>query len=429
MTAPPPPRVRLDAGGVALALPMQNGARDIRAVATGLLLLAAAVFVGTSFYEDAHPAVGYVRAFAEAAMVGGLADWFAVTALFRHPLGLPIPHTAIVPRNKDRIGDTLAVFIKQNFLLPRLIARKMQHVDVAGALGRFLSQPSGDAGRMRGGASRMIADALASLDPARLGGMLKGAVADRIRAMDVAPLLGQALAAAMVDGRHRPVLDAAVKWLAKLLEDNEATIRQVVRDNSNTWIRVAALDTVIADRIIAGLQKLTAAMAEDPDHPFRGQIEARLARLADELQHDPAMQARVAQIRDEMLANQAVTRWLDGLWEQARGALLKAARNPDALMAGRLGDALKDIGAMLTDDPRMRTSINRFARRAAIGAVDGYGDNALRLISDTVRSWDASTVTERLEGAVGRDLQYIRINGTLVGGLVGVVIHAVDVLL
>ena len=275
----------------------------------------------------------------------------------------------------------------------------------------------------------MIADALASLDPARLGGMLKGAVADRIRAMDVAPLLGQALAAAMVDGRHRPVLDAAVKWLAKLLEDNEATIRQVVRDNSNTWIRVAALDTVIADRIIAGLQKLTAAMAEDPDHPFRGQIEARLARLADELQHDPAMQARVAQIRDEMLANQAVTRWLDGLWEQARGALLKAARNPDALMAGRLGDALKDIGAMLTDDPRMRTSINRFARRAAIGAVDSYGDNALRLISDTVRSWDASTVTERLEGAVGRDLQYIRINGTLVGGLVGVVIHAVDVLL
>lgn len=429
MTAPPPPRVRLDAGGVALAMPTQNGAHDIRAVATGLLLLAAAVFIGTSFYEDAHPAVGYVRAFAEAAMVGGLADWFAVTALFRHPFGLPIPHTAIVPRNKDRIGDTLAVFIKQNFLLPRLIARKMQHVDVAGALGRFLSQPSGDAGRMRGGASRMIADALASLDPARLGGMLRGAVADRIRAMDVAPLLGQALAAAMVDGRHRPVLDAAVKWLAKLLEDNEATIRQVVRDNSNTWIRVAALDTVIADRIIAGLQKLTAAMAEDPDHPFRGQIEARLARLADELQHDPAMQARVAQIRDEMLANQAVTRWLDGLWEQARGALLKAARNPDALMAGRLGDALKDIGAMLTDDPRMRTSINRFARRAAIGAVDSYGENALRLISDTVRSWDASTVTERLEGAVGRDLQYIRINGTLVGGLVGVVIHAVDVLL
>ena len=429
MTAPPPPRVRLDAGGVALAMPTQNGAHDIRAVATGLLLLAAAVFIGTSFYEDAHPAVGYVRAFAEAAMVGGLADWFAVTALFRHPFGLPIPHTAIVPRNKDRIGDTLAVFIKQNFLLPRLIARKMQHVDVAGALGRFLSQPSGDAGRMRGGASRMIADALASLDPARLGGMLRGAVADRIRAMDVAPLLGQALAAAMVDGRHRPVLDAAVKWLAKLLEDNEATIRQVVRDNSNTWIRVAALDTVIADRIIAGLQKLTAAMAEDPDHPFRGQIEARLARLADELQHDPAMQARVAQIRDEMLANQAVTRWLDGLWEQARGALLKAARNPDALMAGRLGDALKDIGAMLTDDPRMRTSINRFARRAAIGAVDSYGENALRLISDTVRSWVASTVTERLEGAVGRDLQYIRINGTLVGGLVGVTLHVIDVLI
>ncbi len=429
MNAPRPPRLRLDSSGMALALPTQNGARDIRTIATGLLLVAATIFVGTSFYADAHPAVGYLRAFAEAAMVGGLADWFAVTALFRHPLGLPIPHTAIVPRNKDRIGDTLAVFIKQNFLLPRLIARKMRHIDVAGAMGRFLAQPSGEAGRMRSGASRMIADALASLDPARLGGMLKGAVADRIRAMDVAPLLGQALSAAMVDGRHRPVLDAAVKWLAKLLEENEATIRQTVRDNSNTWIRVATLDTVIADRIIAGLRKLTAAMAEDPNHPFRAQIEERLARLAHELQHDPAMQARVAAIRDEMLANQAVTRWLDGLWEQARGALLNAARNPDALMAGRLGEALKDIGAMLTDDPRMRTTINRFARRAAIGGVEAYGDNALRLISDTVRSWDAGTVTERLEGAVGRDLQYIRINGTLVGGLVGVLIHAVDVML
>ncbi len=408
---------------------LNNGGRDIKRIATGMLVVMAAIFITARLNEHIHPAIGFIRAFAEAAMVGGLADWFAVTALFRYPLGIPIPHTAIVPNNKDRIGDTLAVFLKQNFLIPRLIARKMRTLDVAGIIGRFLAEPGGGEGRMRIGASRMIADALGALDQDRLGGMVKSALADRLRELDLAPLLGQVLTAAMADGRHQPLLDGLVKWSAGALADNEQLIHEMVHDNSGALLRMTGIDEAIANRIVAGLAKLIGEIAEQGEHPLRVRAEEGLAKLAHDLQHDPEMQARVARVRDEILDNVAIKRWLDGLWEQGRTALLKAARNPDTMLAGRIGELMKQLGQMLTEDARLKRMINRFARRAVVGGIDNYGDNALRLVSDTVRSWDAGTITERLENTVGRDLQYIRINGTLVGGLVGLVIHTVSVAL
>ncbi len=421
-----PAPIIVDRGGVGLA----SGGHDIRRIATGLLVFMAALFFATHWaaarWPETATAMGFVRAFAEAAMVGGLADWFAVTALFRHPLGLPIPHTAIVPRNKDRIGDTLAVFIRQNFLIPRIIARRMRSLDIAGVAGRFLTDPSVSPGRMRLGASRLIADMVGSLDQDRLGGMVKGALADQIRKLDIAPLLGQALTAAMADGRHQPLLDGFVTWGSKALDDNAHLIKQMVHERANSILRFTGLDENIANAIISGLHKMLAEMAGNDDHPMRLRVEDGLEKLAHDLQHDPLMQTRVASVRDELLENVAVKRWLDGLWEQGRTALLKAARDPDTALAGRLGDALRQAGAMLAEDARMKRTINRFARRAIVGATDSYGDAAVRLISDTVRSWDADTVTERLESAVGRDLQYIRINGTLVGGLVGLAIHAVE---
>jgi uncharacterized membrane-anchored protein YjiN (DUF445 family) len=422
-----PAPIIIDRGGVGLA----HGGHDISRVATGLLVAMAALFFVTHWAAARWPehaaGLAAVRAFAEAAMVGGLADWFAVTALFRHPLGLPIPHTAIVPRNKDRIGDTLALFIRQNFLIPRIIARRLRGLDIAGVAGRFLTDPSVSPGRMRRGASRLIADMVGSLDQDRLGGMVKSALAEQIRKLDIAPLLGQTLVAAMADGRHQPLLDGLVAWGSKALDDNDHLIKQMVHERANSIVRLTGLDETIANSIIKGLHKLLAEMAGDDDHPMRLRVEEGLAKLAHDLQHDPVMQARVANVRDELLENVAVKRWLDGLWEQGRGALLRAARNPDTALAGRLGDALRQAGAMLAEDAAMKRTINRLARRAIVGATDSYGDAAVRLISDTVRGWDAATVTERLESAVGRDLQYIRINGTLVGGLVGLLIHSVEV--
>ncbi|WP_447751614.1 DUF445 domain-containing protein [Sphingopyxis fribergensis] len=412
---------------IGVAIPARGS--NIRVVATGLLVVMAFVFLGARFYQDVHPAIGFVRAFAEAAMVGGLADWFAVTALFRHPMGLPIPHTAIVPRNKNRIGDTLARFLLTNFLLPRLIARKMQTVDVAGAVGKFLSEPGEGGRRLRLGASRIIADGLGALDQQRLGGIVKSAIADRLRELDVAPLLGQALQAALAEGRHQPLLDAMVKWGSKTLELNEHLIHQMVHDNSNAIVRFTGLDESISKRIVAGLSKLLAEMAVDETHPLRIRVEEGLAKMALDLQHDPEVKAKVAKVRDELLENKAVKRWLDGLWEQGRSALLKAARNPDTMLAGRIGELVTQFGAMLGEDAAIKRTLNRYARRAVVGVVDSYGETALRLVSDTIRGWDAKTITDRLENAVGDDLQYIRINGTLVGGLVGVLIHTVDVVI
>jgi uncharacterized membrane-anchored protein YjiN (DUF445 family) len=411
----------------ALAVPVQGGASEMRMVATGLLLAMAGIYLVTRVYETAYPALGFVKAFAEAAMVGGMADWFAVTALFRHPLGLPIPHTAIIPRNKDRIGDTLAIFMRDNFLTPNVVARRMGRIDIAGAAGRFITDAPDRGGRLKEGASRLAADMLGALDPERLGGMVKGAISSRIGELDLAPLLGQALAAAIKEGRHRPLIDSIVRWGAKLLDSNDDLIREIVRQQAGSVMRWTGLDETLANKIIDGLNKMLTDMAEDPEHRLRAKAEEGLAHLAIDLQDDPKMRARVAELRDEIMCNAAMRRWLDGLWEAARAALLRAARDPDKALAGKFGDALRQLGETLKSDPELRATINRFARRAAVGATASYGDQIVKLVSETVRGWDVQTITDRVEGAVGRDLQYIRINGTVVGGLVGLALHAIDV--
>lgn len=407
--------------------PAQGGVRGMRVIATGTLIAMAAIFLAASRLQHLHPAWGFVRAFAEAAMVGGLADWFAVTALFRHPLGLPIPHTAIIPRNKDRIGDTLALFLKDNFLTASVVARRLRKVDVAGAIGRFLTNPPGE-GRLREGAARLIADVLEALDQERLGGMVKGAVATRMKSLDVSPLLGQSLQAAITEERHVPLLDSIVVWVGRTLDANEDIIRDMVQKRAGWIMRLAGLDERLSEAIIDGLRRLTIDMAVDPHHPLREKAEEGMARLAWSLQNDPDTQAKVEELKAEIIANPAVGQWIDGLWEKARASLLEAARNPEATLTGKFGEALRQLGATLQEDPRLKHMINQFARRAVVGAVASYGSSIVALVSDTIRSWDAKTITGRLEGAVGRDLQYIRINGTLVGGLVGLLIHTAEVL-
>jgi len=409
--------------------PARNGGRGMRAFATAMLVAMAALFALATFFVHAHPHPiwGFVRAFAEAGLVGGIADWFAVTALFRHPLGLPIPHTAIIPRNKDRIGETLASFLRTNFLTPAVIARRMRGLDVAGAVGRFLSRPAGE-GRLREGASRLLAEILEALDEEQLGGMVKSAVAARMRSVEVAPLLGQTLEAAMTEDRHVPMVDAIVTWTGRTLDANEDMIRDMVHQRAGWILRLAGLDERLADAIVDGLRKLTIDMAVDPDHPLRAKAEEGLARLAQNLRDDPETRGRVEAWKNEMIENKAVGDWLGGLWEKSRASLLKSARDPDAALAGKFGEALRQLGDTLQTEPRLKGAINQFARRAAAGIAASYGDGIVKLVSETVRGWDTGTITARLENAVGRDLQYIRINGTLVGGLVGLVIHAIEVL-
>jgi uncharacterized membrane-anchored protein YjiN (DUF445 family) len=415
-------------GALARFNPAQPGTQGMKVVATGLLVLMAVVFVAARAFQDQYPALAYVKSFAEAAMVGGLADWFAVTALFRHPLGLPIPHTAIIPRNKDRIGEALANFLKENFLIPSVVARRMRKLDVAAATGRFLQTPAGQGTRIRAGASRLIADIFESMDDERLGGIVKGAISARLRKSEISPLLGHALASAINEDRHVPMLEAAIRWTARALDANETLIRDMVRKKANWVLKLAGLDEKLANAIIDGLRKLTAEMSTDPAHPVRVKIEEALVQLANDLQTRAETRERVEAIKDQLLDNRSVGLWLDTLWEKGREAIVRAARNPDAVLAGKLGEVLKSMGGTLEKDARIRAAINQFTRRAVVGMAASYGSSIVTLVSETVRGWDAHTVTARLEAAVGRDLQYIRINGTLVGGLVGLVLHVLDTL-
>ncbi|TIX49310.1 DUF445 domain-containing protein [Alteraurantiacibacter aquimixticola] len=402
----------------------------MRITATLMLVAMGAVFALAHWQLDTHPVWGYVHAFAEAAMVGGLADWFAVTALFRHPLGIPIPHTAIIPQNKDRIADTMAGFLRRNFLTPHVVARRMRDMNVAYAAGEFLVQKrEGEMGRVRTGMVELLVELLESLDPTRLGMQVKAGLARQAEKIEVSPLLGKMLEGAMADNRHRPLIDGMIRWAGLTLEDNEDMVRNMIHQRANAVLRWTGLDERLSNSVLDGLYRLLAEILVDPEHPLRGKVEEGLAKFAHDLQHDEALRAKVEKAKSDLLANPALGDWWMGVWERMRLSLIAMARNPDAAMQGQLGSSLKELGETLKSDPALQTQVNRLARRTLVGVVQRYGEQIVRLVSETVKRWDAQTITDRVENAVGRDLQFIRINGTLVGGLVGVTIHAVTQLI
>ena len=404
-------------------------AKRMRWTATGMLAAMAVIFVAThGLAVTGHPAWGYLNAFAEAAMVGGLADWFAVTALFRHPLGLPIPHTAIIPENKDRIADTMAQFLRENFLTPAVVARRMAAMNIAKAAGEFLAASPERGGvdersRITSGAAELLAEVLESLDPDRLGNQVRSGLAGQLSKLDIAPLAGRMIETTMADKRHQPLIDGFVRWAGLTLEDNEETIRDIIHQRVAGVLRWAGIDKTISSSVLDGLYKLLAEVLVNPDHPLRGKIEEGLAKLGQDLQHDPETRAKVEEMKRDLIANPAVAVWWTGVWERIRRSLISRARDPESGMGEEMRNMLAELGQALQQDARLQHQINRFARRTMVGVATRYGDQIVRLVSETVKRWDARTITDRVEGAVGRDLQFIRINGTLVGGLVGMTLH------
>jgi uncharacterized membrane-anchored protein YjiN (DUF445 family) len=404
-------------------------ARRMRWTATGMLAAMAVIFIAThGLATTGHPAWGYVNAFAEAAMVGGLADWFAVTALFRHPLGLPIPHTAIIPENKDRIADTMAAFLRENFLTPAVVARRMSGMNIAKAAGEFLAASptrgeSDHRSRITSGAAELLAEVLESLDPDRLGNQVRSGLAAQLAKLDIAPLAGRMIESAMAGGRHQPLIDGFVRWAGLTIEDNEETLRDIIHQRVAGVLRWAGIDKTISSSVLDGLYKLLAEVLVNPDHPLRGKIEEGLAKLGQDLQHDPETRAKVEEMKRDLIANPAVAVWWTGVWERIRQSLIRRARDPESQMGAEMRNMLAELGEALQKDARLQHQINRFARRTMVGVATRYGDQIVRLVSETVKRWDARTITDRVEGAVGRDLQFIRINGTLVGGLVGMGLH------
>jgi len=396
-------------------------------VATGLLVVMAVAFLIAQHFEPMHPALPWVRSFAEAAMVGALADWFAVVALFRHPLGVPIPHTAIVPRNKDRIARNLATFVETNFLVPAVVREKIAGVDLAGSFAEWLI----DAERPRKLAER-AADRIPGLLTA-LGGdlreRLQRTLEDLLRDVDVAPIAGELLLAVTADGRHHHLVDQLIEELARLLAEYEPAIRAKVRDKTAWLWRSLRTDVTVSDKIIAAAEEVIAEMSRDRQHPWREKFDAVLAELAGELKTSPVYRQRLDALKAGLLEHPAFHRYLSRVWDGLQEAVAADVAGERSLIAHALERGIASLGETLASDEATRGRLNRWLRSAIVRVVETQRHEIGQLIADTIGRWDTGTFTDRIESYVGDDLQYIRINGTVIGGLIGLGLHGVSLLI
>jgi len=398
----------------------RQGLRRMRTVATALLLLAAIVFVATLHHDGFW---GFVNAGAEASMVGAMADWFAVTALFRHPLGLPIPHTALIPRRKDDIGHSLEEFVGENFLAEDVLRERIAIVQPASRIGAWLAQES-NARSLVDEVSTVAAAALGRVRDEHIVELINEVLVPRLADEPIAPLLGGALEGALADNLHYGVVDLALVELHDWLVANPETVTDVLGERAPWWIPPALRDPAAA-RVHLEIVRWVADIRDDPYHRARSALDKLLAELADSLQHDPATQERAEQFKRRLLEHPQVIATSIDLWNAFRHALTTALRDDAGALRARLVAEAVGFGERLSADAALRERLDGLAADATVYVVKRYGKEATAVITHTIERWDGREASRRIELHVGRDLQFIRINGTLVGGLVGLVIHAV----
>ncbi len=392
--------------------------------ATGLLGFAAAVFIAARAFEAQYPWLGYIRATAEASLVGGLADWFAVTALFRHPLGLPIPHTAIVATRKERIGRILGNFVQNHFLSRDVVAANLRAVRPAERAARWLSDPE-NARRIAQQVAGGLAKALEALPDDEVQALVQSVVSARLRATRVAPALGKTLALVLGDNRQEELLNVTVRLAAEAVLNNRELIRERVRAETPWWVP-PVLDDKIYHKIIDAVERLLRDMVRDPEHPLRAAFDEAIRDFIDRLQHAPDVIARAEAMKEEWLADSSVAELSARLWETIRKAVITYATSGDAAAPGPLDRGLSEFGAAVLANPTLLAEIDDLLIDLTGGVVEKYRHEIGDLIAQTVASWDPEATSRRFELAVGRDLQFVRINGTIVGGLVGLAIYTVS---
>jgi len=392
--------------------------------ATGLLGFAGIVFIVARAFEGQYPWLGYIRATAEASLVGGLADWFAVTALFRHPLGLPIPHTAIVATRKERIGRILGNFVQNHFLSREVVAANLRAVRPAERAARWLSDPD-NARRIAQQVAGGLAKAFESLPDDEVQALVHSVVSARLRATRVAPALGKTLALVLGDNRQEELLNVTVRLAAEAVLNNRELIRDRVRAETPWWVP-PVLDDKIYQKIIDAVERLLRDMVQDPAHPLRTAFDDAIRDFIDRLQHSPDVIARAEAMKEEWLADSSVAELSARLWETIRNAVLTYATSGDAAAPGPLDRGLSEFGTAVLGNPTLLAEIDDLLIDLTGGVVEKYRGEIGDLIAQTVAGWDPEATSRRFELAVGRDLQFVRINGTIVGGLVGLAIYTVS---
>jgi uncharacterized membrane-anchored protein YjiN (DUF445 family) len=397
--------------------------RRMKGVALGALLFMAALFAVSFAFQQEVPALAYLRAAGEGGMVGALADWFAVTALFRHPLGIPIPHTAIIPSRKDEIGRTLGEFVETEFLRGDVVRTKLVETPIAARLGEWLSAPA-HAERVAAEASVIASSVLQALSDDDVRDVIEELAREHLIAPEWGPPLGEWLQRIVDAGAHHGAVDLAADSIAAWLAANHRAFTGLVSRRLPSWVPSVA-HRFVDDTVYNEAVKFVGAVQRDPQHPARIAIDGYLERLAGNLQHDPATIGRFEDAKLAVFDSPRVRELAAEAWTTAKAGLLRALADPESGLRRRGVAALVEIGERMSTDPALQRRVDSWVTDAAVFLVDRYRHDIASIITDTVERWDPVETTEKIELMVGRDLQYIRLNGTIVGALAGVAIFTV----
>ena len=389
--------------------------------ATGLLFAMGAIFIAASVLEPGYPWIGYLRATAEAALVGGVADWFAITALFRHPLNIPIPHTAIIPSRKDKIGKSLGNFVQNNFLSPEVLTAKLRAAGISRRAAEWLSQPE-NARKASQNLASVLRSAFAVIRDEDVHSLLDRSVVEPLRRMPIAPVLSKGLQLATVDDRHQQLLDRVIHGLTRLVAENEELIRDRIRAESPWWVPELVDDRIHA-KVLGGIERTLIEVGADPDHQLRHQFDEMLADWIVQLQESPEVIARAEAIKQQVLDPETSGRLAAGLWEELKDALGRQNPQGDEGPLGAVARGLAALGNAALEDETLLQKVDGWIIGAVLRVVEQHRGEVGQLIAQTVSAWNPDETSKRIELLVGRDLQFIRINGTLVGGLVGLLLY------
>lgn len=402
-----------------------RGLRRMRALALSLLLIAAVIYVLTRDHDSGF--LGYVNAGSEAAMVGAIADWFAVTALFRHPLGLPIPHTAIIPKRKESLGESLQEFVADNFLKEDVIRERIGSAGVSRRVGEWLVDGRHSERLVHEG-SRILADALSHVRESDVAAVVQEALIPRLKEEELSPVVGQLLDEVLRDDAHRGLVDLAVDELSRWLAHNHDEVAALIENRAPSWTP-QWLDRRVATWVHEQVVEWVADIGRTPDHNARLALDNWLGDLAQGLQHDPDTMERFERLKERMLSQPRLSTTSVQLWEALRRALIGSLGDETGLLRTRANEEIDKLGHRLIEDPTLAERVDTTIADIASYAVNNYGHEVATVISATVNRWDGKETADRIELHVGRDLQFIRINGTVVGGLAGIVIHAISTVL
>ena len=403
--------------------------RNHKIFVTSLLGLMAVIFLSCSWWQShGAPAwVGYVRAAAEAGMVGGLADWFAVTALFRYPMGLPIPHTAIIPNKKDQVADALSEFVSENFLNARTITQKVMEANLPQRVGTWLTRPA-SAERVSQEVGDFTVRVVRGIDPADAEAFINTQLIDRLAEPTWGPPVGRALEGFIADGKAEPIVEDILAWSRAKLDGMEQSIVTLIDDRMPRWAPKFAKD-LVGEKVYTELVKFMAEVDRDPNHEARRAIRRQLSQFAQDLQFDSQMITRVEALKGDVMGSTAVTSAAGSMWAQLADTIVANATDPESMLRRKVADAAAEWGGKLANDPEVRASAEQKLEKVVHFAAENGADQIVGIIAETIQRWDGAEASDKIELMVGKDLQFIRLNGTIVGALAGLVIYTVSQLL